>query len=187
MAALRYTINTSLDGFIADAHVSIEWTEPDPEVFAFITDQEQAVGTYLYGRRLYDAMVYWETAGTEDDEAAPPKFRDFAHMWRAADKVVYSRAGRAVESARTRVLSRFDPDEVRAMKASAEHDLTVGGADLAGQALLAGLVDECHLYVVPVMVGGGTRALPEGLRTSLTLVDEHRFPGGVVHLHYRIT
>ena len=190
MAPLRYTTNTSLDGFVNDARGSIEWSEPDAEVHGFINDLERPVGTYLYGRRLYDTMVVWETLGTGPDDGLSgdltPEWRDYGRIWRAAEKVVYSRSGRTVQSARTRVLPRFDPDEVRAMKAAAHADLSVGGAELAGQALAAGLVDECHLLIRPVTLGGGTPALPRGVAASLTLVDERRFSSGVVHLHYRI-
>ena len=132
-------------------------------------------------------MVFWEAACTGEDDDAPAVVRDYARIWRSADTVVYARSGREVASARTRVLSRFDPAEVRAMQAGTDRDITVGGADLAGQALQAGLVDECHLLAVPTVVGGGTRAFPEGLRTSLALVDQHRFTSGVVHFHDRVT
>ena len=187
MGSLRYSAITSLDGYIADAGGGFEWATPDAEVHAFVNDCERAVGTYLYGRRMYDTMVFWETAFTGDDDQAPAVLSDYAQIWRAADKVVYSRAGREPTSARTRVLARFDAGEVRAMKAGAARDISVGGAELAGQVLAAGLVDECRLLVAPVVVGGGTRALPAGLRASLELLDERRFDSGVVHLHYRVS
>lgn len=183
MANLIYAAITSLDGYIADEEGNFDWAAPDEEVHAFVNDLERPVGTYLYGRRMYEVMVAWETMDTGPDQT--PAMRDYAEIWRAADKVVYSKTLEAVSSARTRIERNFDPEAVRRMKASAESDITVGGSVLAAEALEAGLVDECHLFLSPVVVGGGKRALPDNLRLALELLDERRFGSGVVHLHYR--
>ena len=183
MAKLIYSAITSLDGYVADEEGDFDWAAPDDEVHAFVNDLERRAGTYLYGRRMYEVMVYWEAALTVADQ--PAVARDFAQIWQAADKIVYSSTLETVSSARTRIERDFDPEAVRQMKASADRDLTVGGPDLAGQAIRAGLVDELHLFVTPVVVGGGTRALPNGVRAQLDLLDERRFASGVVHLHYR--
>jgi len=182
MAKLIYSAIASLDGYVEDADGAFEWAAPDEEVHAFVNDGERGVGTYLYGRRMYDVMRYWETAPT--DAGQPSEMRDFAEIWRAADKIVYSRTLAAVSTARTRLQRDFDADAVRQLKDSAERDLTVGGPELAALALRAGLVDELHLFLTPVIVGGGNRALPDGIRVTLELVDERRFESGVVHLHY---
>jgi dihydrofolate reductase len=150
-------------------------------VHAFVNDLERPVGTYLYGRRMYEMMVPWETMTDER-----PVMRDFAEIWRGADKIVYSRTLESASSARTRIEREFDPEAVRAVKASAERDLTVGGAELAGVALRAGVVDEVQLFLNPVVVGGGKRALPDGVRVGLELLDERRFGSGVVYLRYRV-
>ena len=183
MAKLIYSAIASLDGYVADTDGNFDWAAPDEEVHAFVNDLERKVGTYLYGRRMYEVMRYWETAQAVTDQ--PPVMRDFAEIWQAADKIVYSRTLESVSSARTRIERDFDPEAVRRMKAQAERDLSVGGPDLAAQALGAGLVDECHLFVAPVVVGGGKRSLPDDVRVKLELLDERRFEGGVVHLHYR--
>jgi dihydrofolate reductase len=183
MARLLYVAITSLDGYVAGEHGEFDWSAPDHEVHAFVNDLQREIGTLLLGRRMYDVLQVWETMGTPDAE---PVVRDFARSWLAADKIVYSRSLDAAATARTRIERRFDPEAIRQMKAAAIRDLGVGGADLAGQALRAGLVDDVHLVVNPVLVGGGTRALPDGVRADLALVDEHRFDSGVVHLHYRI-
>lgn len=183
MAKLIYLITASLDGYIADEHGNFDFTEPDEEVHTFINDSVRSVGTYLFGRRMYEVMVVWETLPLADQ---PPVTRDFAEIWNAADKVVYSRSLDQVSTARTRLERDFDADEVRRLKAKAERDMNVGGPDLAGQALRAGLVDELHLFLAPVVVGGGTRSLPDGLRLPLDLVDERRFGGGTVYLRYRV-
>jgi dihydrofolate reductase len=149
-------------------------------VHRFVNDLERPVGTYLYGRRLYDVMVYWETAGA----GQPPYVHDFAEIWRAADKIVYSRTLETVSSARTRIEREFDPQAVRQLKASAERDLAVGGAELAAQAIEAGLVDEFHLFLAPVVVGGGKQFLPDDVRVQLELLDERRFGNGMIHLRY---
>ena len=183
MAKLIYTAITSLDGYIADEKGNFDWAAPDAEVHAFVNDQERPIGTYLYGRRLYDTMVYWETGGAEPDQ--PPAVRDYAALWRAAEKIVYSATLPAARSARTRIEHAFDPEAVRALKDAADRDLSIGGAGLAAHAFRAGLIDEVRLFVSPVIVGGGTRSLPDGLRLDLRTVDERRFDSGVVHLRYQ--
>jgi dihydrofolate reductase len=169
---------------VADKDGNFDWAAPDEEVHAFINDMERRAGTYLYGRRMYETMVYWETAHTVADQ--PPFVRDFTEIWQAANKVVYSTTLGNVSSARTRIERDFDPDSVRLMKAAATRDITVGGPDLAAQAIRAGLVDECRLFITPVLVGGGTPALPDGIRLALDLLDEGRLGNGVVHVSYRI-
>jgi dihydrofolate reductase len=183
MANLIYSSITSLDGYVADPGGNFDWAAPDDEVFARVNDLERPVGTYLYGRRMYETMVYWETAGAAAGQ--PPHIRDFAEIWRSAEKIVYSTTLGSVQSARTRIEREFDPAAIRRMKAAAGRDITVGGPVLAAQAIRAGLVDEWHLFVVPILVGGGTPSLPENVRLKLDLLDERRFAGGVVHLHYR--
>ena len=183
MARLIYAAIASLDGYVADEQGNFDVLAPDAEVHAFVNDLERAVGTHLYGRRMYEVMVWWETVETAGE---PDVIRDFAEIWWAADKIVYSRTLEAVASERTRIEREFEPETVREMKAMTERDITVGGPELAGQALAAGLVDECHLFLVPVLMGGGTRALPDGLRLQMELLDERRFGSGVVHLHYRV-
>jgi dihydrofolate reductase len=183
VAKLIYSAITSLDGYVADEEGNFDWAAPDEEVHSFVNDLERPVGTYLYGRRMYEVMVYWETAHTLADQ--PPIIRDFTEIWQAADKIVYSRALETAASAKTRIERDFDPETVRRLKASAERDLTVGGPDLAAQAIRAGLVDEFQLLVAPVVVGGGQRALPDEVRLKLQLLDERRFGSGVVYLNYR--
>jgi dihydrofolate reductase len=182
MAKLIYSAITSLDGYVADEDGNFDWAAPDEEVHSFVNDLERPVGTYLYGRRIYEVMVYWETAPLVDQ---PPFIQDFAEIWQAADKIVYSKTLETVSSARTRIERDFDPEAVRQMKALAERDISVGGPDLAAQAIKAGLVDEYHLFVGPIVVGGGKQSLPNNVRLMLELVDERRFGNGVVHLHYR--
>ena len=168
---------------MADRDGNFDWAAPDEEVHAFVNDLLRPAGTHLYGRRMYEVMLAWEPPHAFTGE--PAVMQDFAEIWRAADKLVYSRTLEEPSSARTRIEREFDPDAVRRMKAAAERDLVIGGPGLAGQALRAGLVDECHLFLTPVIVGGGKRALPEGLRLDVELVGEHRFGSGVAHLHYR--
>ncbi|CAN5561517.1 dihydrofolate reductase family protein [soil metagenome] len=183
MAKLIYSAITSLDGYIEDEDGKFDWAVPDEEVHAFINDLERPGGTYLYGRRMYETMVGWETDPTL--AAQSQLMQDFAQIWQAADKIVYSRTLETVSTGRTRIERDFDPEAVRQMKASAERDLTVGGPDLAAQGIKAGLVDECHLFVAPIVVGGGKQSLPNDVRLKLELLDERRFGNGVVHLHYR--
>jgi dihydrofolate reductase len=182
VANLIYSTITSLDGYVADKDGNFDWAAPDEEVHDFVDDLERKVGTYLYGSRMYEVMRYWETAHAVTD--LPPAEQNYAQIWRAADKVVYSRTLETVSSARTRIERDFDPEAVRQMKTRAERDISVGGPDLAAQAFKAGLVDECHLFVTPIVVGGGRRSLPRNVRLELELLDERRFEGGVVHLHY---
>lgn len=183
MARLIYSAIASLDGYIADEHGNFDWAAPDEEVHAFVNDLERPIGTHLYGRRMYDVMVAWETMETDEE---PSVIGDYARIWRAADKIVYSRTLEKAASARTRIVRDFDPEPIRQMKAHAERDISVGGPDLAAQALKAGLVDEIHLFLTPIIVGGGTQALPDHVRLELELQDERRFGGDVVHLHYRM-
>jgi dihydrofolate reductase len=184
MGKLIYSGIMSLDGYINDASGNFDWSMPDEEVHAFVNDAERDVGTYLYGRRMYDVMSYWETADAEPGQ--DPVFLDYAAVWKAARKIVYSSTLIDIPTARTSVERRFDPDRVRALKENSDADISVGGASLGGQALAAGLVDECHLFLNPVVVGGGTRFLPDGLRVPLELISERRFEHGVVHLGYRV-
>jgi dihydrofolate reductase len=181
---LIYGAICSLDGYVNDEHGDFDWAAPDEEVHAHVNDLERPVGTYLYGRRMYEVMRVWETMPIDDESAA---MRDYTSLWRAADKVVFSSTLPSVTTARTRLERSFDPATVRSLKATATRPLSIGGPTLAAAAFAHGLVDEVHLYVNPVVVGGGTRALPDGERVDLTLVDEHRFAGGVVHLAYRVT
>jgi dihydrofolate reductase len=183
VAKLIYSAITSLDGYIADENGNFDWAAPDEEVHAFVNDLERPVGTYLYGRRMYEVMRVWETADTFADQR--PVMQDFAQIWQAADKIVYSTTLDTVSSARTRIERGFDPDAVRQLKAGAGRDLTVGGPDLAAQAIRAGLVDEWQLFLTPIVVGGGNPALPDDVRVNLALLDARRFAGGVVHLRYR--
>jgi len=183
MAKLIYITNVSLDCYIEDKHGRFDWTEPDDEVFAFITDLVRSVGTSLYGRRLYEAMAVWETDPAL--AAQSELMADFANAWQAADKVVYSTTLEAASTAKTRLERTFDPDSVRDMKASATRDLTVGGANIAAHAFKAGLVDECQLFIHPVLVGGGKPALPSDTRAELELLDERRFSNGIMYLRYR--
>jgi dihydrofolate reductase len=184
MAKLIYISNVSLDGYIEDEHGNLDWTDPSDEVFVFITDLVRSVGTYLYGRRLYDTMAVWET---DPALAAQSELMgDFANVWRAADKVVYSTTLDAVPTAKTKLARHFDPDSVRDMKASATGDLTVGGAEFAAHAFNAGLVDESHLFIYPVLIGRGKPALPGDTRVELELLDERRFSNGAVYLRHRI-
>jgi dihydrofolate reductase len=184
MAKLIYSAITSLDGYVADEDGKWDWSMPDEQVHAFVNDLERPVGTHLYGRRMYEVLVAWESPDLVADEG--PVLRDYSEIWRAADKVVYSRTLETASSARTRIERDFDPEAVRDMKAQAERDISVGGPELAAQAIRSGLVDEIHLLVSPIVVGGGNPALPDDVRLPLELLDERRFGNGVVHLHYRV-
>ncbi len=184
MAKLIYISNVSLDGYIEDSHGNFDWTAPSDEVFAFITDLVRSVGTYLYGRRMYETMAVWET---DPAVAAQSELMgDFADVWQAADKVVYSATLHEVSTAKTQLERNFEPDEIRDTKASAARDLTVGGPNLATHAFNAGLVDECQLLICPVLVGAGKPSLPRDTRAHLELLDERRFGNGVVYLRYRV-
>ncbi len=184
MARLIYSTISSLDGYVADEDDNFDWAAPDEEVHAFVNELERPVGTYLYGRRMYETMVFWETVDTGPDQERV--MRDFAEIWRAADKVVYSRGLEQVASGRTRIERDFDPDAVRELVASASRDVGVGGAELAAQALKAGLVDECQVFLAPVVVGGGKRSLPEGVFARLELLEQQRFDSGFVYLRYSV-
>jgi dihydrofolate reductase len=181
MARLIYLAIASLDRYVEDEQGKFDWAAPDEEVHAFVNDLERPVGTHLYGRRMYQTMIYWET---DDDQTAAA--RDCAEMWRAAEKVVYSRTRQTVSSERTRIESEFDAAAVRRLRESSRSDIAIGGAELAGQAIAEGLVDECHLFLGPFLVGGGKRALPAGVHAELELLDERRFRNGIVYLHYRL-
>ena len=185
MAKLIYSMFTSLDGYTEDEHGEFGWGAPeDEEVHSYINELASSVGTYLYGRKIYETMVYWETAHTIPNQ--PPFVLDWARQWQAAEKVVYSRTLAEPRSARTRIEREFDPDAVRRLKAAADHDITVDGPQLAAQAIRAGLVDEFQLIVCPVVVGGGKRFFPDGVRLDLELVEERRFGNGVVVLRYGV-
>jgi dihydrofolate reductase len=183
VARLIYSALASLDGYVADESGNFGWAAPDEEVHAFVNELERPVGTHLYGRRMYEVMTYWETAGANADH---PVERDFAEIWRAADKVVYSRSLDEVSSARTRIEREFEPGAVRRLLAAADREVAIGGPELAAQAFAAGLVDECQLFLAPVVVGAGKRALPQGLFAKLELLDERRFGSGVVYLRYGV-
>jgi dihydrofolate reductase len=185
MGRLIYSTIGSLDGYIEDRDGKFDWAEPDEDVHRFVNDLERPVGTYLYGRRMYEVMVFWETAHTVADQ--PDHSREFAEIWQAAEKVVYSKTLEAPSSARTRIERDFEPEAVRRMKTAAERDITVGGPDLASQAIRAGLLDEYHLFVAPIVVGGGKRSLPDDVRVELELLDERRFGNGMVYLLYRVS
>jgi len=182
MGRLIFTGITSLDGYVVDASGSFDWSVPDDDVHACVNDLERPVGTYLYGRRMYEVMAYWETAHTVPDQ--PEVALDYAGVWQRADKVVYSRTLREVSTARTRIERRFDPEAVQQMKAEAARDISVAGPTLAAEAIRSGLVDEYRQFVSPVVVGGGTPFLPHGVRIDLELLDERRFGNGVVLLRY---
>jgi dihydrofolate reductase len=181
---LIYSAITSLDGYVEDASGSIDWGAPDEEVHAFLNDLERPIGIYLYGRRMYETMLYWETAHTIPDQ--PYVVQDFTEIWQAADKIVYSKTLQAVSSARTRIERDLDPEAIRHLKATAAADITVGGAELAAQAFRAGLVDELRLFLVPVVVGAGKPALPDQIRLDLQLLDERRFKSDVTYLRYGV-
>jgi dihydrofolate reductase len=183
MAKLIYTALASLDGYIEDERGKFDWAEPDEEVHSFVNGLERRIGTHLYGRRLYEVMAIWETLPLADQ---PAHIRDYAEIWRAAAKIVYSRTLQSVSTPRTRLERDFDVDAVRRLKADAQHDLAVGGPELSAHAFRAGLVDELHLLLAPVIVGGGKQCLPDDVRLQLELLDERRFENGVVHLHYGI-
>jgi len=184
MARLIYSAITSLDGYIEDDEGKFDWAAPDEEVHAFVNDLERPIGSYLYGRRMYETMVFWETATGADQ---PPVFGDYAEIWRAAEKIVYSRSLSKVSSARTRIERELDAAAIKDLKETSDADIAIGGPELAGQAITAGLVDECHLFVNPILVGGGKRALPDRVHARLELLDERRFGSGVIHLHYRLS
>jgi len=180
---LIYTAITSLDGYVADADGNFDWSVPDDEVHRFVNDLERPIGTQLYGRRMYEVLVAWETMDTTDESDT---MQDFARIWRSADKIVFSSTLAHVSSARTRIERSFDPAMVAALKSSASTDVGIGGPHLAAHSLRAGLLDDLHQLISPVVVGGGNSWLPDDVRVGLELVDQRRFINGVVHLHYRV-
>jgi len=183
MAKLIYSAIMSLDGYIVDQDGKFDWAVPDEEVHRFINDLERAVGTYLYGRRMYETMAGWETDPSFAAES--PFMRDFAEIWQAANKIVYSRTLETIATARTRLERDFDPQVVRQLKATIRHDILICGLVLASYAFRAGLVDQCHLFLAPIVVGGGKRSLPTNVRLELELLEERRFGNGMVHLRYQ--
>ena len=204
MSRLVYSMLCSLDGYVNDPDGGFDWAAPDAEVHRYVNDAERGVGTYLYGRRMYEIMTYWETAGQQSQQPEQPRQlesqqseepedpalqaaeEEYAEIWRAADKIVYSSTLDAATTSRTRLERTFDPDAVRRLKAESATDLSIGGPELAGAALRAGLVDELRIFLAPVVVGGGQHQLPTGLRLDLELLGERRFAGGVVLVHYRV-
>jgi dihydrofolate reductase len=183
VAKLIYAAIASLDGYTADQAGKFDWAEPGEEVHGFINDLERPVGTYLYGRRMYETMAVWETDPSLAEHS--DVLRDYAQIWQTAEKIVYSKTLEQAVTDKTRIEKDFDPAEIQRLKVEAASDVSVGGPNLAGQALTAGLVDECHLFVAPIVVGGGKQWLPDNLRLELELLAERRFDGGMVHLHYR--
>jgi dihydrofolate reductase len=184
MAKLIYSAICSLDGYVADADGNFDWSAPDEEVHRFVNELERPIGTHLYGRRLYEVMRYWETAPTGNGN--PSAEQEYAQIWQSTDKIVYSTSLRSPTTARTKIEPEFDPEAIEQLKATAARDLAIGGATLASGVLRSGLVDECHLFLSPIVVGAGTAALPDEIRIELELLDERRFGNGVVHLHYRV-
>ncbi len=183
MANLIYVANTSLDGYTEDKDGKFDWTEPSEEYFRFITDIVRAPRTYLYGRRMYESMMVWET--DPNLAAQSPLMRDFAEIWQAANKIVYSRTLATISTRKTQLEQTFDPEAIRQLKATSEHDILIGGPELAAHAFRAGLIDECHLFVIPIIVGGGKSALPDNVRLDLELLTERRFLNGTVYVRYR--
>lgn len=183
MAQLTYSAIASLDGYIEDQNGNFEWAMPDEEVHQFINNLERTNGTYLLGRRMYEIMQVWET--DPDLAADSPLTQDFAQIWQAADKIVYSKTLTTVATRQTRIERDFDPEAIRRLKATRAQDLSIGGPELAAHAFRAGLIDECHLFLIPILVGGGKSALPDEVRIELELVDERRFGNGTVYLRYR--
>lgn len=184
MAKLTYTFLASLDGYINDAGGKFDWAVPNEEVLEYINATERDVGTFLYGRRMYEMMIGWETDPAAAEQS--PGSADFAELWQSKEKIVFSRTLDAVSTRNTRIEREFDPELVRVLKNEAEQDLNISGADIAAAAWRADLVDECHVFVAPMLVGGGQKLFPEGVRRPLELIDEHRFTNGMVHLHYRV-
>ena len=183
MARLIYSAISSLDGYIEDVHGQFDWAAPDEEVHRFINNLERSAGTHLYGRRMYETLMVWETDPNLADES--PLLRDFAEIWQAADKIVYSKTLQAVSTRKTRLERDFNPTVIRKLKESVAQDILIGGPELAAHAFRAGLIDECHLFLTPIIVGGGKPALPDNVRLSLELLEERRFGSGVVYLRYR--
>ena len=183
MANLIYVANTSLDGYTEDKDGNFNWTDPSEEYFRFITNLVQAPRTYLYGRRMYESMMVWET--DPNLAAQSSLMRDFADIWQAANKIVYSKTLETISTRKTQLEQTFDPEAIRQLKAASKHDILIGGPELAAHAFRAGLIDECHLFIVPILVGGGKSALPDNVRLELELLAERRFRNGTVYLRYR--
>jgi dihydrofolate reductase len=183
MAHLIYSAISSLDGYIEDREGKFDWSMPDEEVHRFINNLVRTTGTHLYGRRMYETMMVWETDPNLAAESA--LLRDFAEIWQAADKIVYSRTLETISTRKTQLEQTFDPEAIRQLKAAGEHDILIGGPELAAHAFRAGLIDECHLFLIPILLGGGKPALPDGVRMELELLAERRFSNGTVYLHYR--
>ena len=184
MANLIYTANTSLDGYTEDMNGKFDWTDhPDEEGFRLITNLIRADGTHLYGRRMYESMMVWETDPNLAGQS--PLMRDFAEVWQAADKIVYSRTLETISTRKTQLERTFDPETIRQLKEAVEHDILIGGPELAAHAFRAGLIDECHLFLIPILVGGGKSALPDNVRLELELLEERRFHNGTVYFRYR--
>ncbi|MEA4906450.1 MAG: dihydrofolate reductase family protein [Anaerolineaceae bacterium] len=183
MVKLIYIANISLDGYTEDKDGKFDWTDPSEESFQFITNIVRTTRTHLYGRRMYETMMVWET--DPNLAAESPPMRDFAETWQAANKIVYSRTLKTISTRKTQLEQNFDPQAIRQLKAASEHDILIGGPELAAQAFRAGLIDECQLFLIPILVGGGKPALPDNLRLELELLAEHRFRNGIVFLRYR--
>lgn len=183
MAKLIYSVISSLDGYTEDIDGNFDWAAPDEEVHRFINDLERAAGTHLYGRRMYETLAVWETDPSL--AADSPITRDFADIWQAADKIVYSRTLQAIPTRKTQLQRNFDPEAVRQLKETARQDILIGGPELAAEAFRAGLIDECQVFLAPVIVGGGKRSIPAHIRLELELLEEHRFNSGVIFLRYR--
>lgn len=184
MAQLIYSAISSLDGYIEDTHGKFDWAMPDEEVHKFVNDLERGAGTHLYGRRMYETLMVWET--DPNLAAGSPLMRDFAEIWQAANKIVYSKTLEAVSTRKTQIERNFDPEAIRQLKEAVEHDILIGGPDLAAHAFRAGLIDECHLFLTPIIVGGGKPSLPDNVRLELDLLEERRFGTGMVFLRYRV-
>ncbi|QEO14366.1 dihydrofolate reductase family protein [Agromyces intestinalis] len=182
MGRLIVSTTVSLDGYVNDAGGSLDWAAPDEQMHAFINARLSGIGTFLFGRRLYETMRVWDEVDVSDS----PAMAEFAELWAAADKIVYSSSLDSVDTARTTLERTFDADAVRAFVEASDRDVEVGGPTLAATAFGAGIVDELSVYVAPVVLGGGTRLLPDGVRFDLELVDEHRFADGTVYLSYRV-
>jgi dihydrofolate reductase len=184
MGKLIYSMITSLDGYVSDSNGNFDWGAPAEELHRFINEHFASLGTYLYGRNMYEVMMFWATAHTIPD--LPPHELEYARTWQAANKIVYSSTLTEVTTERTRLEKTFDPEAVRRLKAESDHDLSVDGPHFAAQAIRAGLVDEYQLFIGPVIVGGGNRFFPEDVRVDLELLDERRFSNDVVFLRYRV-
>jgi len=183
MSTLIYSAITSLDGYVADTNGNFDWAQPDEEVHTFINDMEKPIGTYLYGRKMYETMAVWETMPLHDE---PDCMRDFAHIWKAADKIVYSKTLKTVSGPKTQIKINFDAQEIKRLKQIESSDLAIGGPHIAAVAIKAGVVDEYHQFIAPVIIGAGNAWLPNNVHINLELVDEKRFPSGFIYLRYHL-